>query len=76
MNFLADISLNGLVTPQFYRDNPLESPERVKEIKKHLEQFPEEFPITTITEDFGLDPILGVHDADYIHYLQSIFQEW
>ena len=55
--------------------NP-ESPERVKHIKSHLERFPEEFPVTTDTKDFGLDPILEVHDVDYVEYLQTIFLEW
>lgn len=27
-------------------------------------------------EDFGLDPILAVHDRDYIHFLASCWDEW
>jgi len=27
-------------------------------------------------DDFGLDPILAVHDADYIHFLASSWDEW
>jgi acetoin utilization deacetylase AcuC-like enzyme len=27
-------------------------------------------------EDFGLDPILKVHDADYVTFLQNIWDEW
>jgi acetoin utilization deacetylase AcuC-like enzyme len=27
-------------------------------------------------EDFGLDPILAVHDAEYIDFLRSAFHEW
>jgi len=48
----------------------------VKQIKSHLEKFPEEFPITTHIKDFGLDPILEIHDPDYIEYLKTIFQQW
>jgi acetoin utilization deacetylase AcuC-like enzyme len=27
-------------------------------------------------EDFGLDPVLAVHDRDYIHFLASCWDEW
>lgn len=27
-------------------------------------------------QDFGLEPILAVHDADYIHFLASCWNEW
>ncbi|TBR37921.1 histone deacetylase family protein [Marinomonas agarivorans] len=27
-------------------------------------------------EDFGLEPILAVHDSDYVDFLQHIWQEW
>ncbi|MCS7061868.1 MAG: histone deacetylase family protein [Anaerolineae bacterium] len=26
--------------------------------------------------DFGLDPILAVHDADYVHFLQHVYPAW
>ena len=27
-------------------------------------------------EDFGLDPILAVHDEDYVDFLRSAYREW
>ena len=48
----------------------------MKQIKSHLEKFPEDFPITHNSKDYGLDPILAIHDADYIEYLQTIFHLW
>jgi hypothetical protein len=48
----------------------------VKNIKAHLEKFPQDFPITTATKDYGLDPILAIHDVEYIEYLRTIFPEW
>jgi acetoin utilization deacetylase AcuC-like enzyme len=74
--FSADILRRGSVSPKSCPPFNPESPERVKHIKSHLERFPEEFPVTTVTKDFGLDPVLEVHDVDYIEYLQTIFHEW
>jgi len=54
----------------------VESPERLKKIKAHLELFPEDFPIIRETQDYGLDPILAIHDADYVEYLQTIYPQW
>jgi acetoin utilization deacetylase AcuC-like enzyme len=54
----------------------VECPDRVKNIKSHLEKFPDEFPITDNTKDFGMEPILAIHDADYVTYLQTIYREW
>ena len=34
------------------------------------------FPISLETKDFGVDPILAVHDADYVEYLQTIYPQW
>jgi len=55
-----------------------ESPDRVKAIKSHLEQFPNEFPILPkqVLKDFGIDPILVIHDARYVDYLRTIYQQW
>jgi len=53
-----------------------ESPDRVKHIKRHLDKFPNEFPISQEIQDFGLDPILAIHDIDYVNHLQTIFDEW
>ena len=54
----------------------VECPDRVKNIKSHLEKFPDEFPITEHTKDFGMGPILAIHDLDYVTYLQTIYGEW
>ena len=56
----------------------LESPSRVKSIKKHLERFPDVFPFAAAEEgkDFGMAPILKVHDTGYVNYLQTIYDEW
>jgi len=70
------MSRDGLVYDPFLTETDLESPERVKQIELHLEKFPEEFPITTNTKDYGLAPILAIHDREYVEYLQNIFQEW
>lgn len=54
----------------------VESPDRLKKIKAHLELFPEDFPIIREIKDYGLDPILAIHDADYVEYLQTIYPQW
>lgn len=70
------MSRDGLVYDSFLIGTDLESPERIKQIKSYLEKFPEEFPFTTNTKDYGLAPILVIHDREYVEYLQNIFQEW
>jgi acetoin utilization deacetylase AcuC-like enzyme len=52
----------------------LENPERVERILSALKdrawaEIPE-------PEDFGLDPVLAVHDADYVDFLRTAYQEW
>ena len=56
----------------------VESPDRVKAIKLHLEEFPGDFPIVPkeSLKDFGINPILAIHDAKYVDYLQTIYQLW
>lgn len=51
-----------------------EVPERAERILDALKQtsWAEILP----PEDFGLDPILAVHDADYIDFLRSAYDEW
>jgi acetoin utilization deacetylase AcuC-like enzyme len=72
--------LSGHVTEWFgktmFSGFDVESPERVKHIKIHLEKFPDEFPITTKNKDFGMDPILEVHEKEYVDHLQTIYEEW
>jgi acetoin utilization deacetylase AcuC-like enzyme len=73
--FSADILLSGSVRIMLSGFD-VESPERVKHIKAHLEKFPDEFPITTNTKDYGVEPILEVHEKEYVDYLQTIYDEW
>jgi len=73
--------LSGRITEwfgssQFNSTIDIESPDRVKNIKSHLEKLPETFPFTTSVKDFGMDPILAIHDRDYVDYLQTIFDQW
>jgi acetoin utilization deacetylase AcuC-like enzyme len=75
MKFSADILRSGSVKTMFSRFD-VESPERVKHIKTHLEKFPDEFPITTKNNDYGVDPILEIHEKEYVEYLQTIYEEW
>ena len=51
-----------------------EVPERAERILAALKQtsWAEIIP----PEDFGIDPILAVHDADYIDFLRSAYDEW
>src|SRR5271154_2960155 len=76
MKSLAVTLPNGLVCLPLLTWTDLESPDRVKNIKSHLEKFPDTFPITTSIKDFGMDPILAIHDRDYVEYLQTIFEQW
>jgi hypothetical protein len=76
MKSSAATSQNGLVCLPLLAWTDLESPDRVKNIKFHLEKFPDTFPITTSIKDFGMDPILAIHDGDYVEYLQTIFGQW
>lgn len=50
----------------------LENPERMERILSVLKDRTEILaPI-----DFGLDPILAVHDADYVDFLRTAYREW
>lgn len=53
---------------------PFECPERVEHITAELTRRGH----TDLIEphDFGLDPILRVHDADYVTFLQTCWTEW
>ena len=76
MKSSAVTSQNGLVCLPLLLWTDLESPDRVKNIKSHLEKFPDTYPIITSIKDFGMDPILAIHDRDYVEYLQTIFEQW
>ncbi len=52
----------------------LESPERMGRILSVLQK--RDWAEILEPEDFGLDPILAVHDADYVDFLRSAYEEW
>lgn len=52
----------------------LENPDRVERILSVLRK--QDWIEILEPEDFGLDPILAVHDADYVNFLQTAYQEW
>lgn len=54
---------NGALVPH------AESAERVDAIKRVL-------PRLEAAKDFGLDPILAVHDADYVDFLRRAYTDW
>jgi acetoin utilization deacetylase AcuC-like enzyme len=51
-----------------------ENPDRMDKILAALKQT--DWAEFSEPEDFGLDPILAVHDKDYIHFLASCWEEW
>jgi acetoin utilization deacetylase AcuC-like enzyme len=52
----------------------LENPDRVDRIATALNAL--DWAEITRPEDFGLEAILDVHDADYVDFLRTAFQEW
>jgi acetoin utilization deacetylase AcuC-like enzyme len=52
----------------------LESPERMERILSTLKN--RDWAEILEPEDFGLDPILAVHDAEYVDFLRTAFEEW
>lgn len=52
----------------------LESPERAERILSALREL--DWIEILEPEDFGLDPILAVHDADYVDFLRTAYEEW
>lgn len=58
----------GLRTPY------LENPDRMDRIQRALRET--DWVEFHEPADFGLDPILGVHDRDYIDFLASCWTEW
>lgn len=51
-----------------------ENPDRMDKILAALKQI--DWTEFSEPEDFGLDPILAVHDKDYINFLASCWNEW
>ena len=52
----------------------LESPDRIASILSVLRK--KEWAKVIAPEEFGLDPILAVHDADYVDFLRTGYDEW
>jgi len=52
----------------------LENPERMERILSVLKGL--DWTEILAPEDFGLDPILAVHDTDYLDFLRTAFEEW
>ena len=52
----------------------LENPDRMERILSFLRDL--DWTEILDPEDFGLDPILAVHDADYVDFLRNAFEEW
>jgi acetoin utilization deacetylase AcuC-like enzyme len=75
MRFLAARFRGGSVVSDEDWVN-VESPERLSAIKIHLEKFATEFPIRAEVRDFGLEPILAVHEKEYVDYLRTIYPQW
>ncbi|HSH49853.1 MAG TPA: histone deacetylase family protein [Halomonas sp.] len=53
---------------------PYECPERVELVLKHIQQ--RRLGEVREPEAFGLDPVLAVHDRDYVEFLKSCWDEW
>jgi acetoin utilization deacetylase AcuC-like enzyme len=65
---LFEVFDGGEIVPNF------EVPERAERILTALQQ--STWAQIHSPEDFGLEPILEVHEADYIAFLQTAFDEW
>lgn len=52
----------------------IESPKRLINIKKFIDEHPE-FEVVE-PNDYSLGPILDVHRKDYVDFLETIYQEW
>lgn len=53
---------------------PFECPERVEHILGELARRGHDVPVDP--EDFGLDPILRIHDADFVEFLKTCWADW
>jgi acetoin utilization deacetylase AcuC-like enzyme len=52
----------------------LENPDRMERILSALKE--RDWAEICEPEDFGLDPILAVHDKDYVDFLRTAYEEW
>lgn len=53
---------------------PFECPERIDHILAEIEK--RQFGEIIAPVDFGLDPVLAVHDAEYVSFLETAWKEW
>lgn len=53
---------------------PFECPERIDHILAELEK--RDFGAVHPPQPFGLDPVLAVHDAGFVRFLETAWQEW
>ncbi len=53
---------------------PFECPERMDQILARLREVG--LGEIRAPEDYGLDPILGLHDADYVDFLRTCWDDW
>jgi len=67
-NPLFEIFEGGVITPY------MENPDRLERVLSALQNL-KGIDLLSPT-DFGLGPILAVHDADYVDYLGSAYEEW
>jgi acetoin utilization deacetylase AcuC-like enzyme len=52
----------------------LENPDRMERILSALKD--KDWAEIHSPEDFGLDPVLAVHDKDYVDFLRTAYEEW
>lgn len=53
---------------------PFECPERVEHILAELAR--RDYRDVVAPDDFGLDPVLGIHDADFVEFLRTCWADW
>jgi len=52
----------------------LENPDRIERILSVVKT--KDWAEITPLEDFGLEPIIAVHDSDYVEFLRTAYEEW
>jgi len=52
----------------------LENPDRMKRILSVLKE--QDWAEILDPEDFGLEPIVAIHNADYVDFLRTAYEEW
>lgn len=52
-----------------------ESPARLQSIKRFIDEHPDEFRVSP-PQDYSIEPILAVHEPDYVEFLAGIYRDW